>query len=474
METKNIHQKNKKKNLISFLTQKIKFPSFLKFTLAVALLIIFSLSAIAEGVTFEGDKLNLTDDLIVGNALFVDATNGKVGINTQNPEYFLDVRKTGDRLARFGSSLGNHLSIDAAGGQGLVSLVAGAEPYTNGTNKYYFTGTRGASKIMMHDGNLLFFTSDEGSGTRGELAHGLNGGDQKMQLNRKGVFYVKGPVGIGTKNPKFQLDVAKTGDDVLHFGYNTGNDFTMDIAAGQGLVSLNAGAKPNPNGTSNYVFTGTRGASRIQLHDGYLGFYTSNSATGVRNTVARGLEPGKPKMAIDKDGRVGIGANPLFYLDVRKTGDSVANFGSSLGNNLAIDVAGGQGLVNLVAGAKASGSNYVYTGTRGASRIRLHDTFIDFFVASPETRVKGNKVSGLNKAIMVLNNQGNVGIGTKTPKSKLHVDGYIQMDEVSEQPPEEDCDANNERGRMKIDSSSNMVWICNGADRGWDSISLDD
>jgi hypothetical protein len=39
-------------------------------------------------------------------------------------------------------------------------------------------------------------------------------------------------------------------------------------------------------------------------------------------------------------------------------------------------------------------------------------------------------------------------------------------------PPPTDCDADNERGKMAIDTSNNRLYVCNGATRGWDYIAL--
>ncbi len=77
--------------------------------------------------------------------------------------------------------------------------------------------------------------------------------------------------------------------------------------------------------------------------------------------------------------------------------------------------------------------------------------------------------------LMVLLNGGNVGIGTTSPQSTLHVpDGkYAQFeDNNAGAPPAGDCDNNAERGRMSIDTTNNLLYVCNGATRGWDYLTL--
>ena len=63
---------------------------------------------------------------------------------------------------------------------------------------------------------------------------------------------------------------------------------------------------------------------------------------------------------------------------------------------------------------------------------------------------------------------GNFGFGTTKPNSKLEVtDGYFELDTSAGTPPSTDCDASNEVGRMKVDStaSSNKLYVCTPS--GW-------
>jgi len=77
----------------------------------------------------------------------------------------------------------------------------------------------------------------------------------------------------------------------------------------------------------------------------------------------------------------------------------------------------------------------------------------------------------------VIDSSGNVGIGTDSPKSALHVpDGfYAQFQDFNNgSPPAADCDSSNERGRLSIDTSNHRLYICNGTNRGWDYVPLTD
>ena len=144
--------------------------------------------------------------------------NGNVGIGTTEPAALLHLGNgtmRGDRdrnkLSR-GPSLelrrllsdsfdGSALTVDVAMGEGLVSLVAGAEIDPSGTT-YNFLGLRGASRILLADGAIHLFTSDATAGTAGATATGLSFGEAKM------VVHNNGNIGIGTTNPAAKLEVS--------------------------------------------------------------------------------------------------------------------------------------------------------------------------------------------------------------------------------------------------------------------------
>ncbi len=70
-------------------------------------------------------------------------------------------------------------------------------------------------------------------------------------------------------------------------------------------------------------------------------------------------------------------------------------------------------------------------------------------------------------------NSGNVGIGTTSPNSQLEVTGYIELGTSSGTPPSADCDASDEYGRMKVDStaSSSNLYVC--TPNGWGTLTAD-
>jgi len=73
---------------------------------------------------------------------------------------------------------------------------------------------------------------------------------------------------------------------------------------------------------------------------------------------------------------------------------------------------------------------------------------------------------GITNDAVVINESGNVGIGTTSPNSPLDVGGYIQvLDQVSG-PPVADCNEASEYGRMVVVTGvSRGLYVC--LDNGW-------
>lgn len=92
----------------------------------------------------------------------------------------------------------------------------------------------------------------------------------------------------------------------------------------------------------------------------------------------------------------------------------------------------------------------------------------------------GNRwVNGYFSGNLIVNGGANakIGVGTDTPVPSTLLEvgsaGYLQFDiSAAGPPPANDCNADSERGRVSIDTTNNRLYICNGATRLWDYVTL--
>lgn len=226
----------------------------------------------------------------------------------------------------------------------------------------------------------------------GDLNTGIYspGADQvAVATNGTGRLFIdsSGQVGIGTSSPGASLDVV--GNIELGTKGASNNTVFFDITSDTtytdyGFRLIRGGAA---NGNTQLISRGT-GALELNCVDGgYLGFSTSNNE----------------RLRITSAGLVGIGtSSPAAALDIGVTG-GMARAGGSSGNNLIQVYSGAGGL-----GMWAGGTTRFYTTSN-----------MTFSVNS----TIGTSIPTGYLDALTITSAGNVGIGTASPSSTLHVVG---------------------------------------------------
>ncbi|HKY21472.1 MAG TPA: hypothetical protein VJM31_09655 [Vicinamibacterales bacterium] len=210
----------------------------------------------------------------------------------------------------------------------------------------------------------------------------IMGGVVVLRAQGGNIFPSSGNVGIGTTTPAGTLDVR---GGVAASG--SGSPIILSVQGGGpggngGNLLFNAG--PNGSGAAN----------------GHIAFGTGSSFTGTALTTER--------MRISSEGRVGIGTTaPAGALDVR---GGVAEAGS--GAPIILAAQGGA--------ASGNGGNLIFNS--GANGSGAANGYIAFGTGSSFTG------SGLTTERLRIDADGNVGVGTSAPTSKLHVAGDIKVD----------------------------------------------
>jgi hypothetical protein len=178
-----------------------------------------------------------------------------------------------------------------------------------------------------------------------------------------------GNVGIGTTTPSQKLDVAG-GIGIGNNNNNQGSPYRLELASG------------DPN---HYIYsTGTDGNST------YFGEYNGGGSTGWHFVDTNSNDSNKEILTVLAAGNVGIGTTaPVQKLSVRGNETSADGFGAAVG---------------ISNGAAGGADWYLRAGATGTS-----------------TPAGGFSIANDTNYCLIIENSGNVGIGTKTPSCLLEV-----------------------------------------------------
>jgi len=264
------------------------------------------------------------------------------------------------------------------------------------------------AKLHVNDGNAVI---------SGSVGIGITNPTAKLHVNG-GNAVISGSVGIGITNPTAKLHVD-------------GGDAVISGKVGIGITNFQA--KLHVNGTaviSDQVGIGTTTPSPIaKLHvDGHLVlgnnlpnqkfiFYSRTNEQGdflLITTDKDGDWDWEQGIFLKRGGNVGIGtSSPAAKLDVNGSASvsGSVNFGTSNRQMLNLwSTSNGIGIQNSTVYFRTGGGNFAWYKDGVHNDAELN--------------------AGGGTALMVIDRSGNVGIGTTTPKAKLHVNGRIRLDDV--------------------------------------------
>ena len=308
---------------------------------------------------------NLTVDT---DTLYVDSAANRVGIGTTNPSDELHIT-------------GTTASIRLQDSDGTNTF--GRLRYTG--SSVYFTSRNNTS-----NGNFIFIGSNGTSDTEYMRIH--SGGDISFRdTSNNQAFYwdaSTASLGIGTDSPNTILDVRDTDALIRVAVTNASGEATLEL---RGIGSSGTG-----NAISRLVSTpeGTDTASALR-------FETRNSS----GTIAE-------KMRITSGGNVGIGVSPDEIFHIKATNAPTIRIESG-------DTSGASG--EIIGEVDFWGNDF--SGTGRDSRAFVRAEYEDAFARAALVFGSGAYNNTATEQMRITSG-GNVGIGTDSPATKMHLQGF--------------------------------------------------
>ena len=318
-------------------------------------------------------------------ALFVEGTNGNVGIGTISPRDTLEI--VGNMRFVDGE---DHLMIKPNNAIQGADFIVGDGVDATDTPVMSLNGLYGGQVTIQTQGNTIANkTVLDVQGTQGQLfsvTDDLSGdifsvtdisGVPIMNVNSDGTSYFDGNVGIGTTSPSEKLEVS--GSNTLSIKLSPNNTEATYVTTLTNNYSATLGTELK-SGTYNILTHGNGTGTALNFTNGAMTFDFRNSE----------------HMRITEAGNVGIGTtSPTAALDV----------------NGEIAIRGGEG---------ADDARMHFRASDNSNRFTI-ETDLD---GSTSNDLLGFRAAGTDN-ILVLKGNGNVGIGTTSPGDALEVNGAI-------------------------------------------------
>lgn len=367
-------------------------------------------------------------------------TNMTIGTSSSGYQGLLKLQATGDiQLFQYGTSWTTNVTFKGDGQVGIGTTSP--QSFVESSRFVVGSGTSGTNEMMfLYSGTNAFGAigfADGTSGTeryRGIIGYHHDGDEMFFSTNGGGeaardvTITSAGSVGIGTDSPSYRLHV-----------YHATNDAPMMIDSGS---ANGAQLRFASSGTPKH-FIGCGGGMGLGDHED-LGIRALDNILFSTGGTAN------ERMRIDSSGNVGIGTtSPGTKLAVKGTASFIAtnstnnwmaytytdntfrlNYNGAGADEVIIDSSGnvGIGAVSLVSGDKLTlNGNFNLNGTlfngtsNNSAGINFTSNFVNHYgYAGIRFYAQAAGIGSMAERMRIDSN-GNVGIGTSSPASNLHI-----------------------------------------------------
>lgn len=384
-------------------------------------------------VQADGDIAMNTD------TLFVDATNGRVGIGTNTPDYFFDIEKTQDGpvlarvynnrnggndisglyLGTWGAPTQFQLTANNSTGGGVSGTLGGASSvnFNNTANGNMAFLTNNTMRTIIGTNNVTTFGN--GITDIAPAAYRIQGTGSATAGTVGGVFTVAGGAGATATTGSAGGGLNLQGGNAGGSGNNNGGSVAIDGGTSTGTTGLRgsvdiqaAGGNVNIGGNANGALNSwttngnalpaTRADAGIVSHNGYV-YVFGGSAGGVFDSPITTVHYAK----VNADGSIGTWATTSAMAGARQ------EFGFTVAN----------GYVYALGGNSASYLSPSLTNTVQFARIKADGTLDTWQTTTnlPGTR-RLTSAASANGYVYVV---GGTGGQTAVYYGKVNVDGTI-------------------------------------------------
>jgi len=417
----------------------------------------------------------------ISNQTNVTTGNGNVSVGSSTLEY----NTTGVNNITMGHLAGQYIRQSGNNALGFGAMRFVATGSNNVALGYYAGYEDGSSSTITETNNSLYLGSlSKASSTTGNTneivigyqAQGLGSNTVVLGNDSITTTALKGNVGIGTTSPTYALEVSGSGGTqgvirsrrLIAYGGTAGDPpiTTASTIAGLFEVGYAQLGFSSYGGEAGRIETNSRlwnigmtgGTAKMNIRG--TGATSATTAFRVENANTSG------SMVILDDGNVGIGTTlPSQKLDVNgniKASKLLLNTTND-GYTLYSD---GESRINGVIFQQVSSTDYLQkaSGT-GAFYVRNAVNGQNLYVGANNssglfTNYLG--VDGANNAVAIRTNDvtrlyisssGNVGIGTTSPSSSLHVSGSTTIDNVLTLTPQDPLPTSPATGSFAVSAS---------------------